>query len=97
MLCLLSMNRRNLTPMIDLVHSPRSSMGAPQGQRNNIPIEKGVSLNEEFLMKNRKKIEETMEYFAAYPDRFLDLISTEGDGFHLFFYQRISRNSPLGS
>lgn len=75
--------------MIDLMHSPRSSMGAPQGQRNNVPIEKGVSLNEEFLIKNRKKIEETMEYFAAYPDRFLDLISTEGDGFHLFFYQRI--------
>lgn len=75
--------------MIDLALALRSSMGAPQGQRNNIPIEKGVSLNEEFLARNRKKIEKTMEFFAAYPDRFLDLISTEGDGFHLFFYQRI--------
>lgn len=54
--------------------------------RDGIPLEKGVSLSEDFLEKNLENIEKTMAYFTAYPDKFLDLIAVEGENFHLFFY-----------
>lgn len=61
-----------------------------RGFREGIEIEKGVILNEEYLLKNQQKIGEMMSIFTAYPDVFLDFITPEGSSFQLFFYQRIT-------
>lgn len=52
-------------------------------------VEKNVVLSRENINKNRKLIEEYMEFFSAYPDIFLDLILPAESKFHLYFYQRI--------
>ena len=59
------------------------------GYKDGIEIEKGVILNEEYLETNELAIGDTMSFFTAYPDIFIDLISPEGCGIKLFFYQRI--------
>lgn len=59
------------------------------GYKDGVEIEKGVILNEEYLEENEKSIGDTMSFFTAYPDVFIDLISPEGCGIKLFFYQRI--------
>lgn len=59
------------------------------GERDGTPIEKGIVLNEDFLIKNEENVQNLMAYFSAYPDLFLDLITPADDGFTLFFYQRI--------
>ena len=60
-----------------------------RGYREGIEIEKGVVLNEDYLLKNKKNIGDLMSIFSAYPDIFLDLITPEDSNFQLFFYQRI--------
>lgn len=52
-------------------------------------IEKNVVLSRDNVDKNRKLIEKYMEFFASYPDIFLDLIQPAETKFHLYFYQRI--------
>ena len=59
------------------------------GYKNGIEIEKGVILNEDYLISNEASIGDVMSFFTAYPDIFIDLISPEGCGIKLFFYQRI--------
>lgn len=59
------------------------------GYKDGVEIEKGVILNEEYLETNELAIGDTMSFFTAYPDIFIDLISPEGCGIKLFFYQRI--------
>lgn len=59
------------------------------GYKNGIPIEKGISLNEEYLQQHRDNIGKMMGFFTAYPDLFLDLITPEDTNFQLYFYQRI--------
>ena len=59
------------------------------GYKDGVEIEKGVILNEEYLEANENSIGDTMSFFTAYPDVFIDLISPEGCGIKLFFYQRI--------
>ena len=58
------------------------------GYKDGVEIEKGVILNEEYLEANENSIGDTMSFFTAYPV-FIDLISPEGCGIKLFFYQRI--------
>ena len=60
-----------------------------RGYREGIEIEKGVVLNEDYLLKNMENIGDLMSLFSAYPDIFLDLITPEDSNFQLFFYQRI--------
>ena len=60
------------------------------GQREGTIIEKGVILNEDYLMDNKEKIGEVMSIFSAYPDVYLDLIKPQDSSFTLFFYQRIT-------
>ena len=60
------------------------------GQREGTIIEKGVILNEDYLMSNKEKIGEVMSIFSAYPDVYLDLIKPQDSSFTLFFYQRIT-------
>lgn len=59
------------------------------GVRNGTIIEKGVVLQEDFLVRNEENLRSLFQFFTAYPDLFLDLITPEEDSFHLFFYQRI--------
>lgn len=59
------------------------------GYKNGIPIEKGISLNEEYLQQHKEEIGKMMGFFTAYPDLFLDLITPEDTNFQLYFYQRI--------
>lgn len=59
------------------------------GERWGTPIDKGVALNLDFMEAHEKEIQNTLEFWSAYPDLFLDQISVEGDDFSLFFYQRI--------
>ena len=59
------------------------------GERLGTPVEKGIVLNEDYLIRNQHNIEKIMNYFTAYPDLFLDIIKPVDEGFTLFFYQRI--------
>lgn len=59
------------------------------GYKKGIPVEKGVILNEEYLLSHKKEIGDMFSFFSAYPDLFLDLITPEEENFSLFFYQRI--------
>ena len=60
-----------------------------RGYRDGVEIEKGIILNEKYIMDNFKEIGDLLSYFTAYPDCFLDLIKPEDSNFKLFFYQRI--------
>ena len=55
----------------------------------SIPIEKGSILTTERIEKQREKVEKTLQFFSAYPDLYLDLISPVGEGMTLFFFQRL--------
>lgn len=58
-------------------------------ERRGVRLEKGVVLTTDYLIKNEDWIRKYMEFFTAYPDLFLDLITPSGSEFTLFFYQRI--------
>ena len=58
-------------------------------KKEGIPLEKGVTLTEDFVRKNYNVISDYINYFMAYPDLFLDLIKPQDSNFSLFFYQRI--------
>ena len=65
------------------------------GYKKGFPIEKGVVLNEDYLREHREDIAGMFQYFSAYPDLFIDLITPEDDNFQLFFYQRIFLRSVM--
>ena len=52
-----------------------------RGYKEGIEIEKGVVLNEDYLIKNQREIGDLMSIFSAYPDTFLDLITPENSNF----------------
>lgn len=58
-------------------------------KKDGIPLEKGVTLTEDFVRRNYNVISDYINYFMAYPDLFLDLIKPQDSNFSLFFYQRI--------
>lgn len=64
-------------------------IGSVTGIKEGVVLEKGVKLNEEYLTDNFQQVCDMLDYFIDYPDMFIDLITPEEDGFHLFFYQRI--------
>lgn len=59
------------------------------GEKNGVPIEKGVILNEDYLRENRDNIGNMMAYFSAYPDQFLSMVTPKDENFSLFPYQRV--------
>lgn len=61
-----------------------------RGYRDGTEIEKGVVLNEDYLIAHEEQIGEMLSIFSAYPDIFLDFISPSDSNFELFFYQRIT-------
>lgn len=68
-----------------------SSFSSPVqgGLRDGVPIEKGIVLTEDFLVKNQQLFEEYNKYFMLYPDLFLDLIAAENCPIKFYYYQRI--------
>lgn len=60
------------------------------GMREGTIIDKGVTLNENYLETNFSQIGDVMSIFTAYPDLYLDLIKPADSSFTLFFYQRIT-------
>ena len=79
------MDKGKLLQKKDSIFSQSKQVGYKEG----VEIEKGVILNEEYLESNESSIGDVMSFFTAYPDIFIDLISPEGCGIKLFFYQRI--------
>ena len=79
------MDKEKLLQKKDSIFSQSKQVGYKDG----VEIEKGVILNEEYLESNESSIGDVMSFFTAYPDIFIDLISPEGCGIKLFFYQRI--------
>ncbi len=87
-----------LTDTKNVLGADRSNVfndSKPVGMRDGIPIEKGVILNEDYLVKNLSEIERMFQFFTAYPDLFIDLITPETDNISLFFYQRIFLRSVM--
>lgn len=58
-------------------------------KRENIPLEKGVVLTEQYLISIQDLLEKYMNFFTAYPDIFLDLIAPVDAQIKLFPYQRV--------
>lgn len=63
--------------------------------REGIPIDKGYAISEPFLEKNRPLIEQYCEFFAAYPDLYLDTIASKDCPIHFYYYQRIMMRAML--
>lgn len=59
------------------------------GYRDGVPIEKGVVVTEDWMIKNQSLVEKYMDFFITYPDLYLDIIKPEDSKFSLFFFQRI--------
>ncbi len=58
-------------------------------KREDIPLEKGVVLTEQYLTSIQDLLEKYMNFFTAYPDIFLDIIAPTDAPIKLFPYQRI--------
>lgn len=63
--------------------------------KDGVKIEKGVTLNESYLLENFEHIGDLCQFFCAYPDLYIDLITPEDDNINLFFYQRIFLRSVM--
>lgn len=59
------------------------------GIRDGTEVQKGITLNEDYLEKNFDEIGKMLDIFVAYPDCYLDMIRPVDSNFTLFFYQRI--------
>ena len=57
--------------------------------RDGIELEKGVVINESWLLKNEELLYDCWCLYAAYPDIYLDMIKPANSNFDLFPYQRI--------
>lgn len=57
--------------------------------RDGIELSKGIALTTDWINERQSKLEEVCEFFSAYPDVFIDLITPADSAFNLFFYQRI--------
>jgi len=57
--------------------------------KDGTELEKGVVLTEDKLVKNEMLFQKYCNFFSAYPDLFIDLVTPSDSSFKLFFYQRI--------
>ncbi len=57
--------------------------------KDGIEIDKGVILTSDRILKNRDLYQKYCDFFTAYPDLFIDLITPKNSNFKLFYYQRI--------
>ena len=65
------------------------SNGVTKYFRDGIELEKGVVLTQERIENHRKIYEKVMQFFSAYPDLYIDMITPSDSEMTLFFYQRI--------
>ena len=74
-----------------IVNQDLTKLGASiqKHEKEGIEIEKGAILTEEYLIRHEDLFRKYCEFFSAYPDLFIDLITPSDSNFSLFFYQRI--------
>ena len=78
-----------LTPQ-EMLNSNRIAINSGETYfRNGIQLEKGATLSEKRIQKNLKLYQQYMDYFAQYPDLYLDLIRPTTSKFKLKFFQRM--------
>lgn len=58
-------------------------------KREDIVLEKGVALTEQYLSSIQQLLERYMNFFTAYPDLYLDIIAPTDAQIKLFPYQRV--------
>ena len=58
-------------------------------KREDIILEKGVALTEQYLTSIQQLLERYMNFFTAYPDLYLDIIAPQDAQIKLFPYQRV--------
>ena len=58
-------------------------------KREDIILEKGVALTEQYLTDIQQLLERYMNFFTAYPDLYLDIIAPQDAQIKLFPYQRV--------
>lgn len=63
--------------------------------RDGVELEKGVVLSQERIENNRQLYEKLCQFFSAYPDLYIDLITPADSEMTLFFYQRIFLRSLM--
>lgn len=63
--------------------------------RDNIELEKGVVITEDWLLKNEELLYDCWCIYAAYPDIYLDVIKPVESSFNLFPYQRLFLRSCM--
>ena len=63
--------------------------------RDGVELEKGVNLTQERIENNRQLYEKIWQFFSAYPDLYIDLITPSNSEMSLFFYQRIFLRSLM--
>lgn len=74
--------------MID-VNKINESNAMQKFYRDGIELDKGVMLSEERIIEHEELYQKYCQFFTAYPDLFIDLITPVDSNFELFFYQRI--------
>lgn len=57
--------------------------------REGIAINKGFAITEQFLEQNEELLGKYVEFFATYPDLYLDTIASKNCPIHFYYYQRI--------
>ena len=63
--------------------------------RDGVEVEKGVVLTQERIEKHRQLYEKIWQFFSAYPDLYIDMITPSDTEMTLFFYQRIFLRSLM--
>ena len=63
--------------------------------REGTPVEKGIVLTSDYLIKNEQNIERLAQYFTAYPDLFLDMITPSHSNIRLYPYQRFMLRAAM--
>lgn len=69
--------------------------GLTKYYRDGVELEKGVNLSQERIEKHRQLYEKLCQFFSAYPDLYIDLITPSDSEMTLFFYQRIFLRSLM--
>lgn len=62
---------------------------------DGLELEKGTVLTEQYVLKNQETIQMWLDFFLAYPDIFIDMITPQESTFRLFFYQRITLRAMM--
>ena len=75
--------------------STTDSNGMKKYFRDGVELEKGATLTHERIEKYRQTYEKVCQFFSAYPDLYIDLITPSDSEMTLFFYQRIFLRSLM--